>query len=101
MADIDGKDIALVGGAALVLWLLLGKTGAATAGTLGELGVCDVFVRTDGSLRLNGRDSSIDDISRRCSGRVALKASGAASFGDLQRVREQLRARGFDVVVAR
>lgn len=102
MADSKSKDLALAGGAALVLYLLLGRSGTAraatAAGTMAELVRCEVFLRADGSLRVNGKDSTLDGIKRTCAKRIEVRASGAAKQGDLDSLRRELRSRGFEVV---
>lgn len=102
--DFDVKDAALVGGGALLLYLLLGKRGDsapivdAPPATFGSLVRCRVFLRPDGSLRVNGKTATLADIARTCARRIEVSASGAAKQGDFDRLVRQLKRGGFQVV---
>lgn len=106
MAEIDGKDVALVGGAALLLYLILGKSEGAIAsidGTIGALSrECQVYFHEDGTPRWNdrsGRKTTLAEIRRTCAERIAVNGSGAARTGDLLDFIRALEASGFQVLV--
>lgn len=108
----DAKTAALLGAMALALLLLLrsergagggigggGEPGGG-GGSIPDLKECRIFLKEDGTLRVNGADATLSDIERGCARRVFLSSSGAARYGDLEKLRADLSARGFEIVEA-
>ena len=102
-----GRNVALVGGAALVLWLLMrgrgwglghggdgaGSSAAEGAGTAAT--PCSVWIRADG-IEVDGQAADLPTVVARCkaAGRADLNASGAALVGTIEEVIKALRAAG-------
>lgn len=115
-----GRTVALVGGSALVLWLLLrgkgwslggGGSGASAAGTAAVHAIpeapsmprpaCKVFVRARG-IELDGAPADLPAVVARCraSGRADVQTTGGASIQAVEDVLRALKAAGVQVYVA-
>jgi len=101
-----GRNVAIVGGAALVVWLLLRGTGWRLGGR-GELGTsnpetrapssrpCQVWLRSTG-LEVDGERVDRSTLVSRCqaAGRADVRATGDAIEHTIQEVIEALRRAG-------
>ena len=106
-----GRTVAIVGGGALLLWLLLrgrawgvgdgtaaGTGSQANAATDAQPTRCRVRIDADG-IELDGAPTDLDTMTARCRavGAADVHATGAAITGVVAEVVNRLRAAGVDV----
>jgi hypothetical protein len=103
------RNIAIAGGAAALVWLLLrgagwrlGATSSAAgsdaATPTGSQPSCQVWIRSTG-IELNGQPVDLPTLVRRCqaTGRADVRATGAAIVGTIDHVMDALRRAGIVV----
>ena len=101
-----GRNVAIVGGAAAVLWLLLRGTGWHLGGKSTAAGSdaatptsspspCQVWIRSTG-IEVDGQAVDLPTLVRRCQavGRADVRATGAAIVRTIDQVMDALRRAG-------
>ena len=102
-----GRNVAIVGGAAAIVWLLLRGSGWRFGGRSDAAGVdvatptpspCRVWIRSTG-LEVDGQAVDLPTLLRRCqvAGRADVRATGAAIVRTIDEVMDALRRAGIVV----
>ena len=116
--DTTGRTVAIVGGGALLLWLLLRRIGSGSGGGDGSsdgsgqdgngttaptaaTSPCQIRIDADG-IELDGVPTDLAAMTSRCqaTGSAEVRATGAAITGVIAEVVQALRAAGVQVFAA-
>lgn len=112
--DTTGRTVAIVGGGALLLWLLLRRVGSGSGGVDGSgqdgngttaptaaTSPCQIRIDADG-IELDGVPTDLAAMTSRCqaAGTAEVRATGAAITGVIAEVVQTLRAAGVQVFAA-